>query len=164
MIEIVTMAASRLLALPDWRRESRDWLADVVAFDDSALLTLLAGGETFGAAGGGGGAHGDCTGSGGWVVAFAAAGGGGGGGDGGGGSGGGGGGDGSNSAVDSATSIVDLQSVRFQNGAVVMNRYMDTFPFPYYAVVRNISTLPEVVASLVQQWIELAASGGSSSA
>ena len=83
---------------------------------------------------------------------------------GGGGSGGGGGGDGSNSAVDSATSIVDLQSVRFQNGAVVMNRYMDTFPFPYYAVVRNISTLPEVVASLVQQWIELAASGGSSSA
>ena len=55
----MTMAASRLLALPDWRRESRDWLADVVAFDDSALLTLLAGGETFGAAGGGGGAHGD---------------------------------------------------------------------------------------------------------
>ncbi|TIA99817.1 hypothetical protein E3P84_02013 [Wallemia ichthyophaga] len=35
-----------------------------------------------------------------------------------------------------------------------VERYMDTFPFPYYVVVRNIDNLPDILSSTLRQWAE----------
>ncbi|KAK3037952.1 hypothetical protein RJ639_030657 [Escallonia herrerae] len=52
-------------------------------------------------------------------------------------------------------SIVDLEEVIFQGGKVKFPKYMDSFPFPFYAVVRNIESLPRTLADLLRQWFEL---------
>ncbi|KZT60094.1 P-loop containing nucleoside triphosphate hydrolase protein [Calocera cornea HHB12733] len=38
---------------------------------------------------------------------------------------------------------------------IKMNRYMDTFPFSYYIVLRNIESLPNVLASTLRQFFEI---------
>ncbi|KAK2975328.1 hypothetical protein RJ640_013841 [Escallonia rubra] len=48
-------------------------------------------------------------------------------------------------------SIVDLEEVIFQGGKVKFPKYMDSFPFPFYAVVRNIEALPRTLADLLRQ-------------
>jgi midasin len=39
-----------------------------------------------------------------------------------------------------------------------MNRYMDTFPFDYYVLVRNVETLPEVLSDILRQFFMFIAS------
>lgn len=51
-----------------------------------------------------------------------------------------------------------MQSVKFVDGKPVFERYMDTFPFPYYIVLRDIAALPMTLADLLRQWFELNAS------
>lgn len=58
------------------------------------------------------------------------------------------------------TSLLEMQSVSFVGGAPVFERYMDSFPFPYYIVLRDISALPRTLADLMRQWFELSAAGG----
>ena len=36
-----------------------------------------------------------------------------------------------------------------------MRSYMDVFPFPFYALVKNIQQLPSVLAESLRQWLEL---------
>lgn len=75
--------------------------------------------------------------------------------------GGGGGGPGSSSGGGRAapsSSLLDMQSVKFVDGKPVFERYMDTFPFPYYIVLRDIAALPATLADLLRQWFELNAS------
>jgi len=55
----------------------------------------------------------------------------------------------------SSNSILDIKSVSFSNGKVIMTPYMDEFPFPYYVILRDITTLPETLASALRQWFEL---------
>ncbi|KZO97025.1 P-loop containing nucleoside triphosphate hydrolase protein [Calocera viscosa TUFC12733] len=38
---------------------------------------------------------------------------------------------------------------------IKMNRYMDTFPFSYYIVLRDIEALPDVLASTLRQFFEI---------
>lgn len=38
---------------------------------------------------------------------------------------------------------------------IKMNRYMDTFPFNYYIVLRDIESLPDVLASTLRQFFEI---------
>lgn len=52
-------------------------------------------------------------------------------------------------------SILELQSVEFENGAPVFRRYLDAFPFPYYLVLRDIEHLPRLLADLLRQWLQL---------
>ena len=33
--------------------------------------------------------------------------------------------------------------------------YMDSFPFPYYVVLKDIASLPIVLSDALRQWIEL---------
>ncbi|CAK4030281.1 related to midasin (AAA ATPase) [Lecanosticta acicola] len=63
---------------------------------------------------------------------------------------------GTHSVVDPETttkqSIVDLQTAEFQDGQVRMQKYLDTFPFRYYLIVRDVQELPNVLAGALRQW------------
>lgn len=52
-------------------------------------------------------------------------------------------------------SILDMQSVSFSNGAPTFSKYLDSFPFPYYILLRDIESLPRTLADLLRQWFEL---------
>ncbi len=42
--------------------------------------------------------------------------------------------------------------------AVFPLQYLDSFPFPYYLVLRDIAALPGTLADLLRQWFQLNAS------
>ncbi|MQL83108.1 hypothetical protein Taro_015594 [Colocasia esculenta] len=52
-------------------------------------------------------------------------------------------------------SIMDLPEYSFIGGKFSCTKYMDSFPFPYYVVLRNIEALPRTVADLLRQWFQL---------
>lgn len=39
----------------------------------------------------------------------------------------------------------------FKEGSVKFSKYMESFPFPYYLVLRNIESLPRTLADLLRQ-------------
>nr|POE79554.1 midasin [Quercus suber] len=54
-------------------------------------------------------------------------------------------------------SILDLQTAEFSKDAsgemqLAMIKYLDTFPFKYYLIVRNVHELPGVLAGALRQW------------
>lgn len=57
--------------------------------------------------------------------------------------------------VDSNQSIISLRDVSYVEGKPVVARFLDDFPFPFYAIIGNIANLPSVVADIVRQWLEL---------
>ncbi|KMT04854.1 hypothetical protein BVRB_7g170240 isoform A [Beta vulgaris subsp. vulgaris] len=59
--------------------------------------------------------------------------------------------------LDSAQeSLVDCKDYIFKNGLLQKAvPYLDSFPFPYYIVLRNIEALPRTLADLLRQWFEL---------
>ncbi|KAK5114749.1 hypothetical protein LTR85_010062 [Meristemomyces frigidus] len=58
-------------------------------------------------------------------------------------------------------SILDLQFASFINNELVMKKYLDTFPFKYYLVVRDVQELPGVLAGALRQWFaEVVETGG----
>ncbi|KAJ0981578.1 hypothetical protein J5N97_009833 [Dioscorea zingiberensis] len=52
-------------------------------------------------------------------------------------------------------SIMDLKEASFEGETLSFKRYLDSFPFPYYIVLRNIEALPRTLADLLRQWFEL---------
>uniref|UniRef100_F6HXY6 Midasin n=2 Tax=Vitis vinifera TaxID=29760 RepID=F6HXY6_VITVI len=48
-------------------------------------------------------------------------------------------------------SIMDLQEVSFQGGNMKISKYLDSFPFPYYIILKNIEALPRTLADLLRQ-------------
>ena len=59
-------------------------------------------------------------------------------------------------AAEEKDSILEMQNVAFEGGKLVMSRYLDTaFPFPFYLVLRDLSTLPVVLSDALRQWFEL---------
>ena len=58
-----------------------------------------------------------------------------------------------------AASLLDTQAVSFASGGPVFAPYLDTFPFPFYIVLRDIAALPATLAALLRQWFELSAQG-----
>lgn len=69
---------------------------------------------------------------------------------------------GSAAATQSSSSIVDLEKVEFiqmpgQDGEagemkLVRTKYLDTFPFGYYLVVKDVRDLPGVLSTALRQW------------
>lgn len=53
------------------------------------------------------------------------------------------------------SSVLDMQSVSFAQGKPVLSKYIDSFPFPLYIVLRDIAALPSTLADLLRQWFEL---------
>jgi midasin len=56
-------------------------------------------------------------------------------------------------------SVTEMQTVQFIGGKVVKKSYFDEFPFAFYLVVRDLTTLPEVLADAMRQWFEVLAQG-----
>ncbi|XP_010528473.1 PREDICTED: midasin [Tarenaya hassleriana] len=56
----------------------------------------------------------------------------------------------------SEESVLDLKECIVQkDGSIKFFRYLDSFPFPYYIVLRDIEALPTTLADLLRQWFEL---------
>jgi midasin len=53
-------------------------------------------------------------------------------------------------------SILSLQTVEYKNVGgemkLEMSRYLDTFPFQYYVVLRDVTALPGVLSDILRQW------------
>jgi hypothetical protein len=61
------------------------------------------------------------------------------------------------SPVGGRKSIFDVQRVEYEpngSGSVSVTPYMDKFPVEFYAVVRDVSALPTVLADALRQWFE----------
>jgi len=57
---------------------------------------------------------------------------------------------------DEKRSILSVQVPKFdEQGQVKMTKSIDTFPFPYYLILRDINHLPDVLADALRQWFEL---------
>ncbi|PIN24695.1 hypothetical protein CDL12_02577 [Handroanthus impetiginosus] len=52
-------------------------------------------------------------------------------------------------------SIMDFMEATVQGRDIKFTKYLDTFPFPYYVVLKNIEALPRTLADLLRQWFEL---------
>lgn len=57
-------------------------------------------------------------------------------------------------------SILDIRVPHFaaDRKTITMKSYLDTFPFPYYVIVRDLSQLPLVLSDAMRQWFELVSS------
>ena len=58
---------------------------------------------------------------------------------------------------DSSSSVLDIRMPRFgADGRLLGIRpYLDSFPFPFYVILRDIGALPTVLSDALRQWFEL---------
>lgn len=60
----------------------------------------------------------------------------------------------------SRTSILDMQTVSYKTDAATgemkleMERYLDNFPFAFFAILRDVEALPEVLSDTLRQWMQ----------
>ena len=54
-------------------------------------------------------------------------------------------------------SIVNMKEVAFEKGRPVVKQFIDDYPFPYYIVLDDLATLPEVMGDALRQWFEMLA-------
>uniref|UniRef100_A0A7S3VEM6 Midasin n=1 Tax=Chaetoceros debilis TaxID=122233 RepID=A0A7S3VEM6_9STRA len=54
-------------------------------------------------------------------------------------------------------SIVNMKEVSFQNGKPKVKHFIDDYPFPYYMVLQDMHSLPEVLGDALKQWFEMMA-------
>lgn len=54
-------------------------------------------------------------------------------------------------------SIDELKVASFVGGDVQLTPYLELFPFPFYALVRTLPSLPSVLAEAIRQWFEVSA-------
>lgn len=59
--------------------------------------------------------------------------------------------------LSSQHSILDIRVPKFSSDmkTITMHSYLDTFPFPYYVIVRDLNQLPLVLSDGLRQWFEL---------
>lgn len=51
--------------------------------------------------------------------------------------------------------LLSTKNVSFVDGKLVMREYMETFPFDYYVILRDINGLPDTLSSALRQWFEV---------
>lgn len=54
-------------------------------------------------------------------------------------------------------SIVHMKEVSFENGKPKMKHFIEDYPFPYYMVLEDMTSLPEVLGDALKQWFEIMA-------
>ncbi|VAH03975.1 unnamed protein product [Triticum turgidum subsp. durum] len=52
-------------------------------------------------------------------------------------------------------SIMNSLEACYEGDKLILGKYMDSFPFPYYVMLKNIEALPRTLADLLRQWFEL---------
>jgi len=51
---------------------------------------------------------------------------------------------------------LDIRTPVFEGNKLLEFRsYMDSFPFPFYMILRDINTLPGVLSDALRQWFEV---------
>jgi midasin len=53
-------------------------------------------------------------------------------------------------------SVLRTKSCVMVDGKPVMKEYLDVFPFPFYVLIQNATSLPEKLADILRQWFDLA--------
>jgi midasin len=57
---------------------------------------------------------------------------------------------------DPRQTILNLKSVSYDaNRSLKITKYLDEFPFPYYVIVRDISSMPFILSDALRQWFEM---------
>ena len=54
-------------------------------------------------------------------------------------------------------SIMNMKEATFENGKPKLSHFIDDYPFPYYIVLEDMSSLPEVLGDALRQWFEIVA-------
>ncbi len=54
-----------------------------------------------------------------------------------------------------AASLLDMRTVDFAGGRPAFTQYLDSFPFPFYLVLRDIAALPATLSDLLRQFFQL---------
>jgi len=53
-------------------------------------------------------------------------------------------------------SILDIRMPIFKDGKLLgIKSYMDSFPFPFYIILRDINSLPSILSDALRQWFEI---------
>ncbi|EGC33347.1 hypothetical protein DICPUDRAFT_154614 [Dictyostelium purpureum] len=52
-------------------------------------------------------------------------------------------------------SILDFESISFNNGKIQRTNYMSEFPFSYYVILRSLNNLPSILSDTLRQWFEM---------
>uniref|UniRef100_A0ACD5WZY3 Uncharacterized protein n=1 Tax=Avena sativa TaxID=4498 RepID=A0ACD5WZY3_AVESA len=52
-------------------------------------------------------------------------------------------------------SIMNSLEACYEGDKLILGKYMDSFPFPYYVTLKNIEALPHTLADLLRQWFEM---------
>jgi midasin (ATPase involved in ribosome maturation) len=52
-------------------------------------------------------------------------------------------------------SILTMKEVTFENGKPKVRSFMDDYPFPYYIILEDLSTLPQTLGDALRQWFEM---------
>lgn len=60
-------------------------------------------------------------------------------------------------AKNSKQSIVHMKEVTFENGKPNVKQFIEDYPFPYYIILQDMQTLPEVLGDALRQWFEMIA-------
>ena len=66
----------------------------------------------------------------------------------------------SGASTPARNSILSMNSVSYTTDPATgklelkMERYLDSFPFEYFVVVRDVDALPDVLAATLRQWAE----------
>ena len=58
-------------------------------------------------------------------------------------------------AAEERDSILNVQLTSWKDGQLSMSRWIDSFPFPYYLVLRDLRALPQVLSDALRQWFEM---------
>jgi midasin len=48
-----------------------------------------------------------------------------------------------------------MKEVTFENGKPNVKLFIEDYPFPYYIVLDDMRTLPEVLGDALRQWFEM---------
>ena len=51
--------------------------------------------------------------------------------------------------------ILSMKEVAFENGKPRVRSFMEDYPFPYYIILEDLSTLPECLGDALKQWFEM---------
>jgi midasin len=54
-------------------------------------------------------------------------------------------------------SIVHMKEVTFKNGKPNVRQFIEDYPFPYYMVLEDMQSLPELLGTALSQWFEMLA-------
>ena len=52
---------------------------------------------------------------------------------------------------------MNMKEATFENGKPKLSHFIDDYPFPYYIVLEDMSSLPEVLGDALRQWFEIVA-------